>query len=103
MPPRQSAEPIAPTPAALATELGSSDRFVSRARPAFLYVMYVMILAALPLGALAAVWPDLAAAFAAGIAAYLRALPEPLYALFGAGYLGYTAARQWGKVAGSDS
>ena len=29
-------------------------------------------------------------------------LPEPLYALFGTGYLGYTAARQWGKVAGSD-
>ena len=26
----------------------------------------------------------------------------PLYALFGTGYLGYTAARQWGKVSGSD-
>jgi hypothetical protein len=34
--------------------------------------------------------------------AYLAALPEPLYALFGTGYLGYTAARQWGKVKGSD-
>jgi hypothetical protein len=33
---------------------------------------------------------------------YLGGLPEPLYALFGTGYLGYTAARQWGKVAGSD-
>lgn len=80
----------------------SSDRLVSRARPIFLYVMYVMILAALPVGALAAVWPDTAAAVAAGIAAYLRAIPEPLYGLFGAGYLGYTAARQWGKVSGSD-
>ena len=86
---------------AIGEEVGSSDRFVSRARPTFLYVMYVMILAALPVGALASAWPDLAAAIAAGIAAYLRALPEPLYALFGAGYLGYTAARQWGKIAGS--
>jgi len=25
-----------------------------------------------------------------------------LYALFGTGYLGYTAARQWGKVKGVD-
>ena len=78
------------------------DPFVSRARPAFLYVMYAMIPAALPVGALAAVWPGVAAAVSAGIAAYLRALPEPLYALFGAGYLGYKAARQWGKVAGTD-
>ncbi len=78
------------------------DRLVARARPMFLYVMYVMILAALPVGALAAALPDTAAAAVAGIAAYLRAIPEPLYALFGAGYLGYTAARQWGKVAGSD-
>lgn len=103
MPSKPRVAPISPSPELLLTELSSPDRFVSRARPAFLYVMYVMILAALPLGALAVVWPDLAAAFAGGIAAYLRALPEPLYALFGAGYLGYTAARQWGKVAGSDS
>ena len=41
-------------------------------------------------------------AMAAGMSAYLNALPEPLYALFGTGYLGYTAARQWGKVRGVD-
>ena len=39
---------------------------------------------------------------AAGMNAYLNGLPEPLYALFGTGYLGYTAARQWGKVKGVD-
>ena len=37
---------------------------------------------------------------AAGMNAYLAGLPEPLYALFGTGYLGYTAMRQWGKVKG---
>jgi len=34
--------------------------------------------------------------------AYFAGLPEPLYALFGAAYLGYTAARQWGKAKGTD-
>ncbi len=32
-----------------------------------------------------------------GLGAYLNAIPEPLYALFATGYLGYTAAREWGK------
>ena len=45
--------------------------------------------------------PDKAARdIAAGMNAYLAGLPEPLYALFGTGYLGYTAARQWGKIKG---
>ena len=35
-----------------------------------------------------------------GMTAYLRGIPEELYALFGTGYLGYTAARQWGKIKG---
>ncbi len=78
------------------------DAFISRARPGFLYVMYALILMALPVGIIAAVSPATAAAVNEGIAAYLRAIPEPLYALFGTGYLGYTAARQWGKMKGSD-
>jgi hypothetical protein len=64
--------------------------------------MYVMILWSLPMGVLAAFRPDSATAIATGINAYLAGLPEPLYALFGTGYLGYTAARQWGKIAGTD-
>jgi hypothetical protein len=78
------------------------DPWTSRARPGFLYVMYAMILWAIPLGVVAAFSPERAQAIAAGMTAYLRGLPEPLYALFGTGYLGYTAARQWGKAKGSD-
>jgi hypothetical protein len=62
--------------------------------------MYVMLLWALPMGLIAAFRPDSARAIAAGINGYLNGLPEPLYALFGTGYLGYTAARQWGKIRG---
>jgi hypothetical protein len=54
------------------------------------------------MGLVAAVRPEMATAISAGMTAYLNALPEPLYALFGTGYLGYTAARQWGKVKGVD-
>jgi hypothetical protein len=87
---------------AIVAEANSQDPWTSRARPSFLYVMYVLILCALPMGVLAAFHPDAATAIGAGMNGYLAGLPEPLYVLFGTGYLGYTAARQWGKISGSD-
>ena len=81
-------------------DLTTTDRLVERARPAFLYVMYALLLWSLPMGWIAAVRPDVAAAMTRGMAAYLAAIPEPLYALFGTGYLGYTVARSWGKAKG---
>ena len=87
---------------AIVAEAQSVDPWTSRARPSFLYVMYAMILWALPMGVLAAFNPSAARNIAAGMNSYLGGLPEPLYALFGTGYLGYTAARQWGKVKGVD-
>ncbi len=87
---------------AIVAEANSRDPWTSRARPSFLYVMYVMILWALPMGILAAFDPATARDIANGMNAYLSGLPEPLYALFGTGYLGYTAARQWGKIKGVD-
>ncbi|HMP56900.1 MAG TPA: holin family protein [Novosphingobium sp.] len=87
---------------AIVAEANSTDPWTSRARPSFLYIMYAMILWAIPMGVLAAFTPESATAIAEGMNAYLNGLPEPLYALFGTGYLGYTAARQWGKIAGSD-
>ena len=74
-----------------------ADPWVTRARPGFLYVMYALLLGAIPVGLLAAVRPGAAQAIARGMSAYLNAIPEPLYALFGTGYPGYTAAREWGK------
>ena len=85
---------------AIVAEAQSQDPWTSRARPSFLYVMYAMILFALPMGVLAAFAPTAANDIGGGITSYLRGLPDELYALFGTGYLGYTAARQWGKVKG---
>ncbi|AWW74294.1 hypothetical protein CD351_07620 [Erythrobacter sp. KY5] len=87
---------------AIVAEAQSQDPWTSRARPSFLYVMYILILTALPMGLLSAFNPAAARDIAGGMNAYLAGLPEPLYALFGTGYLGYTAARQWGKVKGVD-
>ncbi len=85
---------------AILAEASSNDPWTSRARPSFLYVIYAMILWAIPMGLIAAVRPEAAAQIASGMNAYLNGLPEPLYALFGTGYLGYTAARSWGKARG---
>ncbi|MBF5091994.1 hypothetical protein F1640_18745 [Novosphingobium sp. NBM11] len=98
----QELEQIRTQMSAILAEAGSTDPWTSRARPGFLYVMYIMILWSLPMGLIAAARPEAARDIAAGITAYLNGLPEPLYALFGTGYLGYTAARQWGKAKGID-
>jgi len=85
---------------AIVAEAQSADPWTSRARPSFLYVMYAMILWAIPMGLIAAINPKMALGIGTGMTTYLGGLPEELYALFGTGYLGYTAARTWGKVKG---
>ena len=85
---------------AIVAEASSADPWTSRARPSFLYVMYAIILWAIPMGLIAAVQPQTAKDVAAGMSAYLAAIPESMWALFGTGYLGYTAARSWGKAKG---
>jgi Holin of 3TMs, for gene-transfer release len=85
---------------AIVAEAQSTDPWTSRARPSFLYVMYTIILWAIPMGLIAAVRPDMAKGIADGMNAYLAGIPEPMWALFGTGYLGYTAARSWGKAKG---
>lgn len=65
--------------------------------------MYALLLWAIPMGLIAASRPEMAKGIADGMNAYLAGIPEPLYALFGTGYLGYTAARAWGKAKGVES
>ena len=88
---------------AIIAEANSHDPWTSRARPSFLYVMYAIILFAIPMGVLSAFDAGAADRVGSGITAYLRGLPDELYALFGTGYLGYTAARQWGKIKGVEN
>jgi hypothetical protein len=85
---------------AIVVEAQSADPWTSRARPGFLYVMYALLLWSIPMGLISAIAPGMAKGIAEGMGAYLAGIPEPLYALFGTGYLGYTAARAWGKTKG---
>jgi hypothetical protein len=98
----QEMQTIAVQMQAIVAEAQSSDPWTSRARPSFLYMMYTLILWAIPMGLIAAADPKMAQGIAGGMTAYLRGIPEELYALFGTGYLGYTAARTWGKVKGAE-
>lgn len=85
---------------AILAEANSTDPWTSRARPSFLYVMYIMILAGIPMGALYAYNPSLAMNVADGMKAWLAAIPDSLYMLFGVGYTGYTVMRSQDKKNG---
>lgn len=82
---------------AILAEANSNDPWTSRARPSFLYIMYLYILAAIPFGLLFAYDPGIAGAVTIGMKDFLAAIPGELYALFGAGYLGYAHYRSGDK------
>lgn len=85
---------------AIMAEAQSTDKWTSRARPSFLYVCYVMILAAIPMGALYAFDPTHADLIAKGLQRWLAAIPDAVWQLFTVGYLGYTGGRSWEKIKG---
>lgn len=82
-------------------EAASQDKWTSRGRPMFLYVMYVFLLMGIPMGILSIFKPDTATAIAAGCNAWLAAIPEEMWWLFGAGYLGYSTVRTVDKSKGA--
>lgn len=82
---------------AIVAEANSEDPWTSRARPSFLYVIY-LILVLCVLGSIIGIWhPAEMKQAAENMGLLFNAIPDPLYALFGAGYLGYTGAREYGK------
>jgi hypothetical protein len=87
---------------AILAEAQSADPWTSRARPTFLYVMYVVIALAF-VGGIIGVWfPHHVDLAAANIGKLLAAIPDSLWWLFGAGYLGYTGARSFDKWRGTE-
>lgn len=78
---------------AINSEAQSNDPWTSRARPTFLYVMYTYMLLAPLFGFLFFFDPVLAAAVIEGFQMFLSAIPSEMWALFGAGYLGYAHYR----------
>jgi hypothetical protein len=83
---------------AIIAEAQSTDPWTSRARPSFLYVVYVLLLWSIPMGVLSIFRPDAAIAFTAGFKSWMLAIPEPVLTLFGVVMTGYVAGRSWEKV-----
>ena len=82
---------------AIVAEAQSKDPWTSRARPTFLYVVYLLILTSIPMALVHAFNPELALRLIEGFDGWLSAIPEPIVTLFGVGYLGYTGARSYDK------
>ena len=82
---------------AIVAEAQSKDPWTSRARPTFLYVVYLLILTSIPMALVHAFNPELALRLIEGFHGWLAAIPESIITLFGVGYLGYTGARSYDK------
>lgn len=82
----------------IVAEANSTDKWTSRARPSFMYVIYTLILFSIPMGFLHAYNPETAGAIATGFKAWLEAIPSDMIALFGVGYVGYIGARTVEKI-----
>lgn len=98
---QQALEEIKTQMTAILAEAQSADPWTSRARPAFLYVVYIMLLAAIPMGIVHALAPVTAADITVGFKAWLAAIPESIIQLFGVVMLGYIGGRSWEKVRGA--
>ena len=82
------------------SDSASADPWTSRARPTFLYVVYILLLWSLPMGAMFVINPDAAQRFTEGFRLWLVAIPEPVLTLFGTVMLGYVAGRSFEKIKG---
>jgi hypothetical protein len=78
---------------AIVMEAKSNDKWTSRARPSLMYVFYILILTAIPMGVLFAVSPTVSANVIEGMRLFWQAIPEYIITAFTVGYLGYTGAR----------
>lgn len=86
---------------AIIAEAQSSDPWTSRARPSFLYVVYILLLWSIPMGVLAVFRPDAAASFTVGFKGWMGAIPDSILTLFGTVMTGYVLGRSWEKVKGA--
>jgi len=78
-------------------EAQSQDKYTSRARPSFMYVMYIYILFGIPMGILCIFSKEAAIQIAQGMQAWMTAIPVALWGVFGACFSVYTIARSYDK------
>lgn len=74
------------------------DVWVTRARPAFLYVIYLLLLCGLPVSLLSVFSQSSAVAMSVGLHAWLTAIPDSLYIMAGTIMSGYGVSRTIEKL-----
>ena len=85
---------------AIITEASSPDPWTSRARPSFLYVVYILLLWSIPMGVLYIFKPEAAISFTIGFKNWMEAIPESVLVLFGTVMTGYVLSRGYEKGKG---
>lgn len=84
-------------------EAQSTDPWTSRARPAFMYVFYFVLIVLIIFAPFVGIfYPDKMQLFYVNVDRGFKAIPDALWATFSVGYLGYVTARQYGKSKGTD-
>lgn len=87
---------------AILAEANSADPWTSRARPAFLYVFYFIILGMTVLAPVIGIFnPEAMGVFFDNVGKGFGAIPEEMWWTFSAGYLGYAGVRSVEKVKGA--
>lgn len=86
--------------AVMLAEASSQDGFTSRARPSMLYVFYILLISAVPMGIVAAISPETAENIAKGFGAWLSAIPGSITDLATYVMLGYIGGRSVEKIKG---
>ena len=81
-------------------EAKSKDKWTSRARPAFLYVVYLIFILCI-FGSIIGIWrPDEVMQAAANMEALFNAIPDQIIWLFGSVMMGYNTLRTVEKTKG---
>lgn len=84
---------------AIVAEAKSADPWTSRARPTFMYVFYLIMIALVLVGPFVGIFfPEGMDQFFVNVAHGFAAIPEAAWWTFSAGYLGYAGARTYEKV-----
>jgi len=84
--------------AVMMAEARSADPWTSRARPSFLYVVYIILLASIPMGIVSAISPSTATDISVGFSSWLKGIPESITDLFTFVMLGYIGGRTYEKT-----
>lgn len=79
-------------------EANSDDKFTKRARPSFMYLFYIIILFAIPMGIISAIDQEMAIRISTGLTSWWSAIPDEMWWLFGVGFTGYSAFRSIDKI-----